>query len=433
MVFLTAAAVAVVANAMIPGFSLALGFLLGGIVSPPDAVSAAAILKFVKVPRRFSTILEGESLFNDASSLIIFRFAAIVVTTGQFIWYEAAGQFVWMLVGGVGIGLLLAYVFRLVHRYLPTDANMDMLLTLIAPYIMYIAAEEVHASGVLAVVAGGLYLSYRRHSLFSAASRVRSVNVWGAFVFVLNGIVFVMIGLDLPEILEGIRASNVSLWTATGYGVLITVMLIVVRMFAAYGAVLVTQVMKHFITVADERMPSLHTPIILGWSGMRGVVSLAAALSIPLMANGEPFPQRSLVIYITFIVIFLTLVVQGLTLPALIKRANLKDPGDHLPEEESIALVRKTLAQTALDYVNREFTPEQRAQNIHLVTALQEWAFNVQASDDELARCNRHVFNGVLEAQREALIALNKRMDLDEEVIRTFYFRLDLEEEKWNH
>lgn len=433
VVFLTAAAVAIVANAIIPGFSLALGFLLGGIVSPPDAVSAAAILKFVKVPRRFSTILEGESLFNDASSLIIFRFAAVAVTTGQFVWYNAAGQFVWMLVGGVGIGILLGYIFRLVHRYLPTDANMDMIFTVIAPYLMYIAAEEVHASGVLAVVSGGLYIGAHRHQLFDAASRVRGVNVWSGFIFVLNGIVFVLIGLDLPEIMEGMRADNVSIVEATGYGVLITLVLVVVRIFSAYGAVLVTQVMKRFIAVADTRMPNLRSPLVLGWSGMRGVVSLAAALSIPMMANGAPFPQRSLVLYLTFIVIFLTLVVQGLTLPALIQRAGLTDPGDHLPEHEAMALIRKRLAEVALDEVHSQFTEEEMQKNIHLVTASQEWDFSLKASHAELAHCKRCVFEGILRRQREALIELNKRKDIDEEVLRTFYYRLDLEEEKWNH
>ena len=140
VVFITAAAVALVANWLIPGFSLALGFLLGAIVSPPDAVSAAAILKFVKVPKRVSAILEGESLLNDASSLIIFRFAAVAVTTGQFIWYEAAGSFVWMIAGGVGAGLAVAFVVCRLHKILPFDANMDTILTLMTPYAMYILA-----------------------------------------------------------------------------------------------------------------------------------------------------------------------------------------------------------------------------------------------------------------------------------------------------
>ncbi|EJG2309562.1 cation:proton antiporter, partial [Elizabethkingia anophelis] len=154
VVFLTALSVAFVANSYIPGFSLALGFVLGGIVSPPDAVSAGAILKFVKVPKTFSTVLEGESLFNDASSLIIFRFAMVAVATGQLIWQDAATSFGWMIIGGTGIGVLLAFIFLKIHKIFPSDVNMDTILSLVTPYVMYIAAEEVHSSGVLAVVSG---------------------------------------------------------------------------------------------------------------------------------------------------------------------------------------------------------------------------------------------------------------------------------------
>lgn len=158
VVFLTAISVAVVAHAYIPGFTLALGFVLGGIVSPPDAVSAGAILKFVDVPKRMSSILEGESLLNDASSLIIFSFAMVAVHTGEFVWHEAALEFVWMVLGGVGMGLLVGWIFMKAHKLLPTDVNMDIILSLVTPYAMYIVAEEAHSSGVLAVVSGGLFL-----------------------------------------------------------------------------------------------------------------------------------------------------------------------------------------------------------------------------------------------------------------------------------
>lgn len=158
VVFLTASIVAIIVNHFIPGFSIPLGFLLGGIVSPPDAVSAAAIMKFVKVPRRISAVLEGESLFNDASSLIIVKFAMITVGINQFIWYEAAGNFLWMLVGGVTIGIATSYVFNKLHRWLPMDENINMLFSLVTPYVMYLLAEEVEASGVLAVVSGGTFL-----------------------------------------------------------------------------------------------------------------------------------------------------------------------------------------------------------------------------------------------------------------------------------
>lgn len=248
VVFLTALAVALVTNSFIPGFSLVLGFLLGGIVSPPDAVSAGAILKFVKVPRRFASILEGESLLNDASSLIIFRFAMITVATGQFIWQDAALSFVWMVGGGAVLGVLIAFVFYKVHRLLPTNVEMDVVLTLVSPYIMYIAAETVHSSGVLAVVCGGLFLSQKQHLFLSSGGRIKGYSVWASFSFVLNGLVFILIGLDLPEITSGL--GEVSIATAIGYGVLITLTLLVSRMLAAYGAVIVTLIARNFITVA---------------------------------------------------------------------------------------------------------------------------------------------------------------------------------------
>lgn len=319
VVFFTAFSVAIFANYFIPGFSLALGFLLGGIVSPPDAVSSGAILKFVKVPKRLASILEGESLLNDASSLIIFRFATIAAATGQFIWMDAAGSFIWMCIGGVGIGVLIGYLFLKMHKFLPTDANTDMLLSLIAPFAMYLGAEELGASGVLGVVSGGLFLSYRNHDFLSSSSRLRAVTVWESFTFLLNGIVFMMIGLDLPEIVSGLGDTNI--YTAIGYGVAVTAVLVVVRIFAGYAAVITTLVMRNFITVADPETPGWKTPLIIGWTGMRGVVSLAAALSIPLfLEDGSPFPQRNLILFITFVVILLTLVIQGLTLPVLLKK-----------------------------------------------------------------------------------------------------------------
>ncbi|WP_317038656.1 MULTISPECIES: cation:proton antiporter [unclassified Chryseobacterium] len=181
VVFFTAFAVALAANYFIPGFTIALGFLLGGIVSPPDAVSTGAIMKFVKIPKSTSAILEGESLLNDASSLIIFRFALIAVGTGQFIWQEASLSFLWMVIGGAAIGLVIAWLFVQAHKRLPTDAPSHIALTLIEPYLMYWIAEQLHSSGVMAVVCGGLYMSSKRLIFLNSASRIRGYSVWGKF------------------------------------------------------------------------------------------------------------------------------------------------------------------------------------------------------------------------------------------------------------
>ena len=432
VVFFTALSVAVVTNHFIPGFSLALGFLLGGIVSPPDAVSAGAILKFVKVPKRMSSILEGESLLNDASSLIIFRFAMIAVATGQFIWHEAAISFSWMLIGGIGIGVLVGWLFMKGQKILPTDANMDTILTIVAPYLMYIAAEEVHSSGVLAVVSGGLLLSNNRHSFLSTSSRLRGINVWESLAFALNGIVFMLIGLELPEITSGLEGVSIS--SAIGYGLLITAVLVLVRILSAYGAVVITLIARNFITVADSRNPGFKVPAILGWTGMRGVVSLAAALSIPekLYPGGPDFPQRNLILFVTFIVILTTLVVQGLTLPIIIRKVNLPEYDDHLPEEEAEDMIRRELAKLTVRHLH-ENHGELLNKSVFLQQIHEKWKGKIEEeSDIKLSSETKNAYLNLLEAQRAWLIEQNhdEKQYFDEDLIRKHLMKIDLEEER---
>jgi len=433
VVFLTAMSVAFVANCYIPGFSLALGFVLGGIVSPPDAVSTGAILKFVKVPKHISTLLEGESLFNDASSLIIFRFAMAAVATGQFIWQDAALSFGWMVIGGIGLGILLAFIFLKVHRLFPTDVNMDTILTLVAPFIMYIAAEEVHASGVLAVVSGGLFLSVRRHQfLRTSQSRLQGANVWASFAFLINGIVFLLIGLDLPEIMHGLRNEGIGLSEAIGYGLLITAVLVIVRFLASFGAVIVTLIMRNFINVADPD-PGFKAPLLLGWTGMRGVVSLAAALSIPVqMDNGLAFPHRDLILFITFVVILVTLIVQGLTLPALIKKLKLaEDKDNHLSVEEMEIFLRKGMRHAAFTYLN-ENHKDKKSENEYFHRLMDR--LEQEDQEDSVHKLSDHakeIYFNTLEQQRVWLREENKNNPkIDEEMIRHYLLKLDLEEER---
>ena len=435
VVFITALVVGYIANTFIPGFSVALGFLIGGIVSPPDAVSAAAIMKFVKVPRRISAVLEGESLFNDASSLIIVKFALIAIGTGQFVWHQAAASFVWMVIGGAGVGVLLSYVLIKLHKWLPMDENIDTMFTIISPYLMYICAETVEASGVLSVVSGGLYFSYRRILIIGSSSRLRAENVWHFLIFLLNGLAFLFIGLDLPEIMSGLKADGVSLLTATAYGVLITVALVVIRMGAAFSAVFITRFMSKFITVADSRSQGMAGPLVLGWTGMRGVVSLAAALAIPLYIPGTqtPFPERSMMLYITFVVITLTLVFQGLTLPVLLKWLKFPNYDDHLPPEETERMIRIGMAQASLDFLQRNNKCEDVTRSALLNSLVAHWNELLESEgsatlyDDEL----RKNYHNILTEQRLWLNKLNNENErVDEEIIRHFIHRIDLEEER---
>lgn len=295
VVLFSALTVAVLTNYFIPGFTLALGFLLGGIVSPPDAVSAGAIMKFVKVSKTTATILEGESLLNDASSLIIFRFALVAVGTGQFVLGQALLSFSWMVVGGIGIGLLFGWLFMLLHKHLPTDAPSDIALTLIEPYFLYWIAEQVHSSGVLAVVTGGLFLSSKRLVFLSSESRIRGYSFWEAFIYILNGIVFMIIGLALPEIVAGLHKDGIPLGTAILYGVLVTAILIVTRIISSYVALVATLLFRPSVAPNRRNRGRMwRLPLLLGWTGMRGVVSLAAALAIPVaLQNGQPFPTAT--------------------------------------------------------------------------------------------------------------------------------------------
>jgi CPA1 family monovalent cation:H+ antiporter len=352
-----------------------------------------------------SSILEGESLLNDASSLIIFRFALIAVATGHFIWYEATLSFGWMIIGGVVIGMVVGWIFMKSHQLLPGDTNVDVVLTIIAPYVMYLLAEEIHSSGVIAVVCGGLFLSSKRYLFLGHATRLRGTNVWESLIFVLNGLVFLLIGLDLPEIVNALKLESISLFAAIKYGLLITAVLIAARIFFSFMAVFVTLIASRFIKVADARNPGYKLPVIFGWTGMRGVVSLAVALSIPIqLSNGTLFPHRNLILFITFVVILSTLLLQGLTLPYLIKKIKWPDFDDHLREEEAEILIRKGLDEISAEYFA-----------IH---------YGQKMSLDE-----KKTILDILNKQRDWLLKENQNNEkLDEEIVRKFLFKIDMEE-----
>jgi Na+/H+ antiporter len=439
IVILTASVVAYVSYWLIPGFTLALGFLLGGIVSPPDAVSASSILKSVKVPRRAVSIIEGESLLNDAASLVIFRFAVVAVSTGSFVFKKAALDFVLVIVMGILIGLAIAYIFYAIHRWLPTTTQINIVLSFVAPYVMYIVAEQFHFSGVLAVVSGGLFLSIRDHEFLDHRSRLQGWNVWRTIGFVLNGLIFMLIGLELPVVVHGL--GSIKLSTAIGYSLLISVLLIVLRILCTLGASVFTRFANNFITTADPN-PGWRGPIILGWTGMRGVVSLAAALSVPVyLENGDQFPQRNLILFITFSVILVTLVVQGLTLPAVIRWVKMEDPDAATSSVEADTKVRKKMTYAALrlleDSHGDKVSGNQLLQTLQkrlsaetdlLVATLSPE--NNSAAMEHLLSDYKKVYLALLDEQRTVLYGLNKKSEVDEAIIRKYLTLLDIEQEK---
>lgn len=440
LVFFTSIIIAYVSSSVIPGFTLALGFLLGGIISPPDAVAATSVLKNIKIPGRLTTILEGESLINDASSLIVFRFAIAAVLSGYFSITEAAGQFFIAAIMGVVIGLAIAHVMYVVHRFLPTTPSIDTSLTLMSPYFMYIAAEHFHYSGVMAVVAGGLFLSYRSHEIFSHSnSRIQATNVWATVGFVLNGLVFILIGLELPVVMNNL--GDYSITEAIKYAVIISLITILVRILYVLLIAYVPKWMGNTKRM-DPENPLWKGPLIVGWAGMRGVVSLASALSIPLLLNnGEAFPHRNLILFITFVVILITLVFQGLTLPLVIKWVKMKHIDDFPSSDEQKAAIKLRLMKAALNRLNEKYTQEALHNELvgSLKAQLESDTVILNARLDSLECTDREkqeidVYNRVLldlyQIQKMELFAIRREKTFSDEEIRRQEYQLDFDEAK---
>jgi len=386
------------------------------------------------------SIAEGESLLNDAASLIVFRFASLAVTTGQFSFGKATAEFFLVITLGILIGLAVGYIFYLIHRWLPTTPSIEIVLTLVTPYCMYYAAEHFEYSGVLAVVSGGLLLSNKRNSMLNYRSRIQGVNVWSVLGFVLNGIIFLLIGLELPTI---IRQLDVPLTQAIWYGLAISGALIIIRLLCTLGASVFTRIMSNFITVA-VRNPGWRGPIVLGWAGMRGVVSLAAALSIPLLLkSGEAFPHRNLILFITFIVILVTLVFQGLTLPWVIRKMNLTNDIDGvpaIPAEKQELIIQKKIAHTSINYLET-IDPNESGSIEHFNNLQARLKLDLSYSTDGLQGNNnvdetpplrkfQYFYLELLEHQRKLLIDMNHRQEFDEELIRKYLGLIDMEEFK---
>jgi len=435
LVFFTSMVVAYTSVALIPGFTLALGFLLGGIVSPPDAIAAATVMRGMDVPKRVMTILEGESLINDASSLIVFRFALLAITTGTFSMQQATGQFFMVAGMGIVVGLVGANIMYVIHRFLPTTPPIDAALTVMTPYILFLSAEQFHFSGVMAVVSGGLFMSYRAHEVFQTGStRMNMLGVWTTMIFVMNALVFILIGLALPGIIHGLGEE--SLWDGIKYGLIISGIVIVVRYIWVYPAAYIPRWLSS--KVRQEPSPGWKGPLIISWAGMRGVVSLATALSIPLfMADGTAFPQRNLILFITFVVIFVTLVFQGLTLPFLIRLIKLEEIDDIRPEEEQKMGIELHLNKAALNHVTQNYPDESLSNELlsFFKSNLESEIYNAEEClmslrCDQVAHHEIELYHQVLgeinALQRKELFRLRREKHYSDEEIRKAEMQLDL-------
>ncbi|MES2454860.1 MAG: Na+/H+ antiporter [Bacteroidota bacterium] len=439
LVFVTSMVVAYTSVALIPGFTLALGFVLGGIIAPPDAVAAATVLKGLKMPKRIMTILEGESLINDASSLIVFRFAILAVMTGTFSLQQASGQF--FIVAGMGIvvGLAGAHVMYVIHRFLPTTPAIDAALTVMTPYLLFLAAEQFHFSGVMAVVTGGLFISYRSHEVFQTGdTRMNMFGVWRTMIFVMNAVVFILIGLALPEIIAALGHHLVS--EGIKYGLIISGITIVLRCLWVYPATFIPRMLSK--KVRQEPSPGWKGPMVICLAGMRGVVSLATALSIPLlMTDGTAFPLRNMIVFITFVVIFVTLVFQGLILPFVVRWMRLTEIDNVLPEEEQHAGIQIRLNQAAIEVLLDRFKTEMAENELvaflhkdleNQTGVLQQRLASLECDDTERREVERHneVLRHLYAVQRKELFKLRKEKFYSDEEIRKAELQLDLNELK---
>jgi len=435
LVLATTCAVAVIAHEAIDGMPWAMAFALGAIVSPTDPVAATAIMRRLSVPRRLVTVVEGESLVNDASALIAYRVAVAAAVGGTFSLGEAAIDFVVAAGGGVAVGLAAGWVIGEVRRRLD-DPPTEITVSLLTGYAAYVPAEQLGLSGVLAAVTAGLYIGRLSPEISSGRMRIQGFATWDVLVFVLNATLFLLIGLQLNTILDGL--SGYSTGELLGYATLIAGTVIVMRIVWSFT-------MPYVIRALDrrpsqrERRAGAGFRMVAAWSGMRGAVSLAAALALPLQTDaGAPLPQRDLILFLTFAVILATLVLQGLTLPALIRALRIRDDGaDREREELRARLVAARAALAALDgLVEQDWTRDdtiERMRNLYDYRLRRFGARAGKVPDDgyeDRSLSYQRAVQSVIAAQHRAVVDLRNQGEIADDVMRQIERELDLEEER---
>ena len=334
-------------KSLFPGFTWPLGLVLGSVIATTDAIAATATAKRLGLPRRITDLLEAESLVNDGSGLLALKFTAAIVVSGVTPTFGGGVlQLAYLIAAAVVIGLCVGVVVHYFQRKI-SDAPIEITITLVAPYVTYLAAESAHCSGVLATIACGLYLGRHRSRFFSLDARIEASAFWHTLDFILNGLVFLLLGLQLPAILADIRSLTVR--SVILDGAIFSLVVIVLRLLWVFPGAWFSAKFRQHVLRAKVEPPQGREVFLVGWAGMRGVLALAAAISLPdRLQNGAPFPQRSLIIFLTFCVILTTLVVQGLTMPALIRRLGLAGLGRSRREE---SWARRQMIEAALSFL----------------------------------------------------------------------------------
>jgi monovalent cation/hydrogen antiporter len=438
LVGFTVLGVAETSRWLFAGFDWRLGFVLGAVVATTDAIAATAIAKRVGLPGRIVDVLEGESLVNDATGLLALEFGIAMVWNGTTptVW-SGVYRLSYLIVVGLLFGMVIGLVVEWFENRID-DGPIEIVISILVPYATYLGANAVHASGVLAVIACGLYLSRKSSQFFSASVRIQADAVWESLTFVLNGLVFVLIGLQLPYVLAAIR--GYSLQQLIFYGLCFSGLVIALRMLWIFPGVYLAYVVRRRLLHQDEPWPGAGRAFVVGWTGMRGVLALAAAISLPeLLEDGTAFPQRNLIIFMTFCVILVTLVLQGLTLAPLIRVLKLGGAGGRDKEEEA---ARREILQTALAWLEASQLQEQKLDSAvykELTRNYQKRLDSLHIRGDEESEDDHRAHLALREhrlgAMREALkvernTALRLRSEgrINDEVLRRIQYELDLAE-----
>ncbi len=433
LVLATLGLVGATAHAVIPHLPWAAAFTLGAIMAPTDAVAVTAIVQKLPLPRRLVTILSYESMVNDGASLVCYKLAVLAVATGSFSIGQAAWQFTWSSLGGVAVGLAVGWAIVEVRRRMEPNPTVENTISLLSPFAAYLPAEDLNVSGVLAVVALGLYAGRQGPRFVSASTRLQAGAMWAMIDFLLNGLLFILVGLQLRTIVSHIAHHHLP--SLVLHAALLSLVVIAVRIVWVFA----TAYLPLLVQRKRPPLPPWPQIVIVAWTGTRGGLSLAAALALPLAAVGKPaFPQRDLLIFLTFTVILSTLVLQGLSLPWLIRRLGLGDDGEEAREE---AQAHQQGTQAALDRLNALAEEEEMPQELvedmrgHFEHRNARFAARADGGSGDQEReaqavALHHLRREMVAAERQTVVGLRDNGTISDSVLQRIQKALDLEEQR---
>jgi CPA1 family monovalent cation:H+ antiporter len=437
LVAFTVLGIAFFADRFITELDFRAGFLLGAVVAATDAVAATSIARSLGLAPTITSILEGESLLNDATALLALEFGLSLLLENHVPTIGSAlAHLLWLVAGGVGLGIILGYIFYFCERFIE-EGSLEMVVSLIVPYVAYLTAEQLHTSGVICVVTCGLFLSRRSATYLTPPARLRILASWQALDFVLNGLVFLLIGLQLPYILPGIKGYGTGRLAIDG--LLFSLLLICLRLIWVFPGAAISVFIRRKLLHEHVPTPSPKAVFVVGWTGMRGVVSLAAALSLPYtLSNGQPFAQRNLILFLTFSIIFVTLVLQGLSLPPIIRALGLT--GSHEEEHEELTARRILLKRVIVSLRDQLASAASDDERHDIEDMLHIYEHRLEATRDPAAGQNptaaRHMRRGqlrleALATERSALLDLRDRGLVSDDVLRRLEYEIDLSETRY--